>query len=643
MANSSESGRENEISLDSLPSALLATMMTKLDVPSIRSIACTCKTFYSCASHILSFLPSFHLLDIAPSADMLRPLLPPNPYLRSLKLDCTRLDDSSLDFILRPTLQELCLHNCSDFSGKLLSQVGRGCTDLRFLYLSSVADKRGRSIDVSDLEELLSGCTQLETMILMFDVSIFLRHNFARVWALAPVTLSSLEIGYISSVMVTELLSPPVVPQQSLNYIQPSVLPGIQKLCLSVDYITDTMISTISRSLCLLTYLDLRDSPIMEPRMAFDLTNAGLQQINPHGKLKHLSLIRSQEIFPAYFKRVNDLGILLMADRCSSMESICLGGFCQVTDTGFKTVLHSCANLFKLRVSHGPLLTDLVFHDIAATSLTLTHASLRWCNLLTNYAVARLASNRNLSMLDLRDCRNLGDEALRAISSLPKLKVLLIDGSDISDAGFSYFSKGVMNSLVSLSVRGCKRLTDKCISFLFEGSSKQELRELDLSNIPNFSDAGILSLVKSRIPIFELRVRQCPLIGDTSVMVLASMKFEEVGWQGSSLRLLDLYNCGGITQLSFQWLKKPYFPRLRWLGVSGNANRDMVDNVARNRPYVHVTCRGEELGIDQWDTSDDLYMHDYDEVDELEQWLLEGDNESDEEMEEGANAGDNLE
>ena len=32
----------------------------------------------------------------------------------------------------------------------------------RFLYLSSLAEKRGGSIDVSDLEELLLGCTELE-------------------------------------------------------------------------------------------------------------------------------------------------------------------------------------------------------------------------------------------------------------------------------------------------------------------------------------------------------------------------------------------------------------------------------------------------------------------------------------------------
>lgn len=37
---------------------------------------------------------------------------------------------------------------------------------LRFLYLSSLAEKRGRSIDVSDLEVLFGGCTQLEVRLL---------------------------------------------------------------------------------------------------------------------------------------------------------------------------------------------------------------------------------------------------------------------------------------------------------------------------------------------------------------------------------------------------------------------------------------------------------------------------------------------
>ncbi|XP_030943634.1 F-box/LRR-repeat protein 10 [Quercus lobata] len=626
-------------SLDSLPPALIATIMTKLDVSSVRSAASTCTTFRSSASHILSFLPTFHLLDIAVSVDLLRPLLlRQNPHLTSLKVDCDRLNDSAIEILLCPSLRELCLYNCADFNGKLLSEIGTRCPDLRSLCLGSVAGKRGRSVHISELEELLSGCTQLEALVLMFDVSLFLHHNFARVWALASEKLTSLEIGYISSVTVTEMLSPNLGTPQSPNCIRPSILSGIQKLCLSVDYITDAMVGMISKGLTSLTHLDLRDAPLIEPVLTFDLTNAGLQQMNQYGKLKHLSLVRRQDFCITYFRRVNDLGILLMADKCANMESIYLSGFCRVTDTGFKTMLHSCSRLYQLRVSQGTQLTDLVFHDISATSLTLTHVSLRFCNLLTNHAVINLVSNKDLRVLDLRNCKNLGDGALRAISTLPKLKVLLLDGSDVSDMGLLYSREGLIGSLVTLSVRGCKRLTDKCISALFDGPCKMVLRELDLSENPNLSDNAVLLLAKSRVPLFELRMRNCQHIGDTAVMALASMQIDKERWHGSSLRLLDLYGCGGITALSFRWLKKPYFPRLRWLGVTGSVNRDLVDALARSRPFLHVQYRGDELRADQWDCSDSAYVHDYDEVhnydeayDELEQWLLEGEIDHDDE------------
>ncbi|KAJ6708076.1 RNI-LIKE SUPERFAMILY PROTEIN-RELATED [Salix viminalis] len=631
MAMASPEEEEEEESLDQLPGTVLGTIISKLDVASICSVASTCKTFNACASHILTFIPSFHLLDFAPSIDLLRPLLPPNPYLKSLKLDCARLDDSAINVFVRDSLHQLYLHNCANFSGKLLSEIGGKCADLRYLYLGSVAEKRGRAIHISDLEVLLRGCTQLEELILMFDVPLFLRHNFAQVWALASEKLTSLEIGCVSSVMVTELLIPSLGHHRSPNHFRPPILPGIQKLCLSVDYITDTMVGAISSVLVNLTHLDLRDAPLIEPISAYDLTNSGLQQINQHGKLKHLSLVRSQEFLFTYFRRVNDLGMLFMADNCANMESICLGGFCRVTDAGFKTILHSCSSLYKLRVSYGTHLSDLVFHEISATSLSLTHVSLRWCNLLTNHAIKNLVSNTHLKVLDLRDCKHLGDVALRSISTLPELKILLLDGSNISDYGLSYL-RGVINSLVSLSVRGCKRLTDKCISALFEGSSKLELQHLDLSNLPNLSDNGVLTLAKCRVPISELRMRQCPLIGDTSVMALASMQVDEDRWHGCRLRLLDLYNCGGITQLSFWWLKKPYFPRLRWLGVTGSISRDIVDALSRNRPFLHVACQAEELGSNQWDNSFGLYTLDYDEVDELEQLLEEGEY-IDEEME----------
>ncbi|CAH2051508.1 unnamed protein product [Thlaspi arvense] len=633
-------GCDGEGSLVMLPAALLETIMTKLDVASLCSLASTCKTLNSCVTRVLTFTPNFHIFNVSLSMETVRPLLFPNQQLSSLKLDCGRLGNSAIDILARPSLKEISLHNCRDFSGDLISEIGRKCKDLRLLCLGSVAEKVGRTIDRCALEDLLNGCSHLEGLALMFDLSLYLRPGDCRIFGLVSDKLTHLELGHISARMMTQLLtSTEISGQDNNNPVASTVLQNVQQLRLSVDCITDAVVKAISKSLTSLIDLDLRDAPIEDPRQVSDLTDFGLQEINQNGKLKHLSLIRSQEFHQTYFRRVSDQGMLFLADKCLGMESVCLGGFCRVTDAGFKTILHSCASLSKFSVYHGPKLTDLVFHDVLATTLSLSHVSLRRCHLLTDHAIQKLALNLKLEDLDLRGCRNLRDEALKAISRLPKLKLLLLDGTDITDTGLSYLKEGVLCSLVSLSVRGCRNLTDEFMITLFDGSSKLALRELDLSNLSNLTDAAVFALAKSGAPITRLKLRECRLIGDASVMALASTRVYEDECPGSSLGLLDLYDCGGITQLSFKWLRKPFFPRLKWLGITGSVNRDIVDALARRRPYLQVSCRGEELvndGEDDWDSAD---IHQYMEAqeDELEQWIL-GD-EGDVEMEDAEDEG----
>lgn len=48
------------------------------------------------------------------------------------------------------------------FQFEMMGNNGSPLLPSRSLGLGSVAEKRGRSIHISDLEELLSGCTQLE-------------------------------------------------------------------------------------------------------------------------------------------------------------------------------------------------------------------------------------------------------------------------------------------------------------------------------------------------------------------------------------------------------------------------------------------------------------------------------------------------
>ncbi|KAI7726952.1 hypothetical protein M8C21_011377 [Ambrosia artemisiifolia] len=111
----------------------MATIISKLDVSSICAVTLISKTFRISTQDIFHFLPNFHLLEIAAPIDRLRRLLVPNASLRSLKLDCRRLNESSIDCILQPGLVELSLRNCYKFSGKLLSEVGARCKHLRLL------------------------------------------------------------------------------------------------------------------------------------------------------------------------------------------------------------------------------------------------------------------------------------------------------------------------------------------------------------------------------------------------------------------------------------------------------------------------------------------------------------------------------
>lgn len=46
-------------------------------------------------------------------------------------MDCMRLDDVAIQYLVRPSLNELYLVNCENLSGKILSELGAKCPDLR--------------------------------------------------------------------------------------------------------------------------------------------------------------------------------------------------------------------------------------------------------------------------------------------------------------------------------------------------------------------------------------------------------------------------------------------------------------------------------------------------------------------------------
>jgi hypothetical protein len=69
-----------------LPAAVVATILSRLDVRSLLLAAAACRGLRACASHALAFLPSFHLLvrsSHALSLSSLSPVFVPMRLTRS--------------------------------------------------------------------------------------------------------------------------------------------------------------------------------------------------------------------------------------------------------------------------------------------------------------------------------------------------------------------------------------------------------------------------------------------------------------------------------------------------------------------------------------------------------------------------------
>lgn len=396
-----------------------------------------------------------------------------------------------------------------------------------------------------------------------------------------------------------------------METVQPPILTSsyyssfnLRSLSLVLDVITDELLITITASLPFLVELDLEDRPNTEPLARLDLTSSGLQSLGSCHHLTGLSLTRCRHNHQGTFKRVNDMGMFLLSEGCKGLESVRLGGFSKVSDAGFAAILLSCRSLKKFEVRSALFLSDLAFHDLTGVPCALVEVRLLWCRLITSETVKKLASSRNLEVLDLGGCKSIADTCLRSISCLRKLTALNLTGADITDSGLSILAQGNL-PIMNLCLRGCKRVTDKGISHLLcvGGTISQSLTTLDLGYLPGISDDGILTIAAAGIGIIDLCVRSCFYVTDASVEALAR---KQPGQEKSKqLRRLDLCNCIGLSVDSLRWLKRPSFRGLHWLGIGqtrlASKGNPVITEIHNERPWLTFCLDGCEIGChDGW-------------------------------------------
>ncbi|KAL6975106.1 Dynein regulatory complex subunit 6 [Sarracenia purpurea var. burkii] len=120
--------------LERLPNSIVIEILEKMDLETLCAASCVCRTIRSSSSQILSSLSTLDLSSFSPDAQTLNRVVYRFRGLKSVTLDCLRLDDSSISNLLGEHIQELNLLKGALLSYRVLASIGRRCPNLRYEY-----------------------------------------------------------------------------------------------------------------------------------------------------------------------------------------------------------------------------------------------------------------------------------------------------------------------------------------------------------------------------------------------------------------------------------------------------------------------------------------------------------------------------
>ncbi|KDP29517.1 hypothetical protein JCGZ_19230 [Jatropha curcas] len=604
--------------LERLPSNLInEEILARFELETLCTVACVSKALrFSVDTQVLPFLSSLHFPEsLIPDANALYHVLSrctrrgrKTHSLKTLNLNCQRLHHSCLTLLLGKQVEQLNFFCCSLLSSQFLVSIGKNCPFIRVLTLE-LADGGLPHVFNRDLVDMLCRCHFLECLFIKIRGAEVDAKAFNSIECFLPKTIKLLKLKPMleeNAICLANKLGVGInfsaIEDFSVTVSPTSYGCTLQYLSLVLDVISDRLLLTIASSLPLLVELDLEDRPNKEPSPHLDLTNSGLQSLGSCHHLSSLSLIRSRQNYQVSFKRINDMGMFLLSESCKNLQSVRLCGFSKVSDAGFASLLQSCQKLKKFEVRNALFLSDLAFHNLIGTQCALVEVRLLSCNLITSESVKKLSSSNSLEVLDLCGCKSIADSCFSSISSLQRLTSLNLTGADITDSGLSVL--GQRSPPISyLSLRRCKRITDKGISLLLCGEIVRTLAALDLGYLPGISDNGIFTFVAAGKEITELSIRCCFYVTDSSLQALATKRRFQDG--SKQLKQLDLFNCTGLSAEALWLLKSPSFSGLHWVGIGetrlASKGGAVITEIRKERPWLTLCIDGCEMGCrDGW-------------------------------------------
>lgn len=232
-------------------------------------------------------------------------------------------------------------------------------------------------------------------------------------------------------------------------------LPNVEMLNLNSCWLlTDKSVALLATSCPNLVKLDLSNC-----RKVSDI--GLLKLLDEKATRGHSGL---QSLLLPYCKKVSDMTMAYLAEFCSeTLEELDIQRCTRISDQGFAKW------------------TEKKFLNLKSVNLTD-------CSFLTDKAISYLVTAApNITSLTLSFCCALSDSAIEGLMTLSHLKSLDASfcGAAVSDVSIpSLLNSLSANSMESLNLRGCVRITDTCIKSIIK---RIQLKSLNISQCPGIS------------------------------------------------------------------------------------------------------------------------------------------------------------
>lgn len=253
---------------------------------------------------------------------------------------------------------------------------------------------------------------------------------------------------------------------------------------------------------------------------------------------------------------ITDEGFRVLIENMTNLESIDLNSCWLLTDKSLSLLAATCPHLTKLDLSNCRKISDIGIFKLLDEKATrgypeLSELSLSYCKKLSDMTMNHLAEfcSETLSSLNIQRCTRITDQGFVkwADTQFPQLKALnLTDCSFLTDQAISHLVSAAPN-LNSLSLSFCCALSDSAIEGLI---SLPELQDLDASFCgAAVSDVSIRALLNSNSieSMNSLNLRGCVRITDMCINSIL---------ESGKLDLLNISQCPGISPNAKQTIKE---------------------------------------------------------------------------------------